>query len=557
MPGNRSDQTSRRTFMSAAGTALIVPLASDSAAMGPRLQAPGEKGLHSLEGQGLYAGAFGVVGDGRTDDTRAVQAFLDLCAARGGRIAHFGAMSVRISGPLISRGVGIVFEPANYGEPGEPGFIAAGSGYTALTVLGMVADFCVAVTGEDGMDVTDVGQIAGDRRPAINGIAFGTDAVGEIFAMSTVRWVRVTNLAGFGVRHAQCWDSTFLSVSVERCGTADAYAFDVAASLPHCCNEVTWARLHVEQAVGGAIRVDPNTLSCSFLKIHSERALPVPGLVTWILGGSCTFDSTRLTAMKPEVALVLIVSNQADLRNLRVEGNVRTQINASGGVVNLHNPSALLEPSPNQNGVVNIVGGSIAVVGIGAGWHLFGSRISRLEVGFMPPGSSATLSGCMIEELAPTRGVTEGELMLEGSQVASALLSEKEGRLRALHLGRGSRLIPVGGMLRCTDQTVVVDATSRIEGDVVLARTTLRLSGTITGSLSVEGPVYDSRAHDGAAVLGVVSGWGPPTVKGTQGAWSVNLAPAPRPNGQGRLRVIAGWRYLADDWQPVDVEIRD
>ncbi|MFS0774375.1 hypothetical protein [Sphingomonas sp. 1P08PE] len=502
-----------------------------------------------VEGLPLDARAHGVTGDGRTDDTAAAQAFLDHCAAHGGRIAWFGSLCVRITGPLTSRGVGIVFDPASYGAADAPGFVAAGSGYTALTVIGSVADFCVTVTGEGHADITEDGKLERDRRPRINGIAFGTDR--DTMGMSTVRMARVNNLAGFGVRHAQCWDSTFLSISVERCGVDGTHAFIVAGDAERTCNETSWLRVQVEQPIGGAIWIDPGVLSCSFVKIHSERALARKGVPTWMMGGSCTYDSVRLTAHNPAEATALIVSNQADFRNLRAEG-VPVSVNAGGGVVNLQNPGATLQPAAGQNGTVNVIGGTISVMGMGGGWNLFGCRVSRMEIGFMPNEVRATATGCTIAELVAQPGAIQGELILSASRVEAAAITGNDGRLRALHLHQASQLVPRDGTLTCTDQMVTVDATSQIIGNVVLERAGFRLAGTVTGDLTVRGAVHDARADDGGRVGGRISGWGAPTVGGTTGAWSVNLQPEAGRIGQ---RPVIGWRHAAGDWRPVRMDI--
>ncbi|WP_174278203.1 hypothetical protein [Sphingomonas bacterium] len=542
---------SRRAVIGSAGAALT-SLAGQGGTQGFGAQGGGLAPVPG--GLPLDARAHGVVGDGRTDDTRAVQAFLDLCAASGGRIAHFGAMVVRITGPLRSQGVGIVFEPASYGGAAAPGFVASGAGYTALTVTGSVADLCVTLTGEGTADIRDDGRMTGDRRPRINGISFGSDEDNGVFSLSTVRWVRVNNLAGFGIRHIQCWDCAFLSISVERCGREGVYAFEVATRGPSTCNETSWVRLQVEQSVSGAIRIDPATLSCSFVKIHSERAIASGMAPTWLLGGACIFDSVRLTAANPGQASAAVVSNQADIRNLRVEGSIPVSVDASGGVVNFHNPSAELHPSANQSGIVNVVGGTVSVL-VGAGWNLFGCAVSRLEAGFMPPDLSATVSNCSVGQIAPQAGSDQGELVLTATRVAGARVAGT-GRLRALHLFAESQLTPEGGTLSCVDQTITVDASSRIVGSVVLQRATLRLAGTVTGALAIRGPVHDARASDGAVVGGPVTGWGPPSVPGTPGAWSANLALS-SPAGQATpsVRVVTGWRYAAGAWRAMKIGV--
>jgi hypothetical protein len=568
---DRSDLLSRRTLLGTTGAALAVPLVADRATAAPvptaaraagslaDLARPdGAEAIGTRRGSlaalvdalPIDARGFGVVGDGRADDTRAAQALLDHCAAQGGRIAWFGALRVRITGPLTSRGVGIVFDPASYGGPDAPGFIAAGSGYTALTVVGSVADFCVTVTGEAGADITADGRVERDRRPRINGIAFGTDR--EPMAMATIRAVRVNNLAGFGVRHDQCWDSTFLSVSVERCGVDGTHAFIVAGDGQRTCNETSWLRVQVEEAMGGAVWIDPGALSCSFVKIHAERALARRGVPTWMLGGSCTYDSVRLSAHNPAEATALVHSNQADFRNLRAEG-VPVTVDAGGGTVNFHNPGATLQPAAGQNGIINVIGGTVTVLGMGGGWNLVGCRVGRLEVGFMPQELSATVTGCLIAELAPQPGADQGALVLAASRVEAATIAANGARLRALHLVQGSQLVPREGTLLCADQLVTVDGSSQILGNAVLRRAALRLAGTVTGNLAVDGPVHDARAEDGARVAGQVRGWGPPTVAGSAGAWSVNLAPDA--GGAATARPVAGWRFIAGGWRPLRMDI--
>lgn len=574
MTRDNADRLSRRTVLGTAGVAIAAPLIGDRPANGMVPLVParplasltnlaesaGAQGVGTargslaavIDGLPMEARTHGVVGDGRADDTRAVQVFLDLCAGQGGRIAYFGALSVRITGPVKSRGVGIVFDPAVYGQRGTPGFVADGEGYTALTVTGSIADFCVTVTGGEGADITEDGRIDRDRRPRINGIAFGTDD--EPMGMSTVRAVRVNNLAGFGVRHAQCWDSLFLSISIERCGRDGVYAFEVAGDPQRTCNETTWARVQVEQSIGGAIRIDPGTLSCSFVKIHSERAIVRGPGPTWLFGGSCLYDSVRLTAANPVAATVSIVGNQMEFRNLRAEGGIPVTVNASGGTISFHSPGAVLQPARDQNGIVNIIGGVVSVLDMGGGWNLLGCQVERLEVGFMSAGVCSTLTGCTVGELLPKNGSDQGELVLSATRVSAATVSGA-GRLRALHLRDDTQLASKGGTLACTDQTITVDASSQIIGNLVVQRAALRLAGTVTGVLSVRGPVHDVRAENGAVARGGVTGWGPPSVPGTPGAWSANLGLGSDNARGGRRQAVVGWHYVARAWRPVQVDI--
>ncbi len=222
-------------------------------------------------------------------------------------------------------------------------------------------------------------------------------------------------------------------------------------------------------------------------------------------------------------------------------------VNASGGTVTFHNPGANLEPAPDQSGIINVLGGVMSALRIGAGWNLRGCQIGRLEAGFMPAGLSALVTGCAIDQFGPQPGTDQGEVVMVASRVEKGIVSGP-GRLRGLHLRANSRFVAKDGMLRCVDQTIFVDESSHIEGDVVLERVRLRLAGTLIGKLFVKGPVHDARATDTARVEGQVTGWGPPTEAGQAGGWSANIAMQAAVGGG---RIISGWRHAAGAWHPV------
>lgn len=406
---------------------------------------------------------FGVVGDGRADDTKAAQAFLDSCAERGIGIADFGRMVVRISGPLHARGVGVVFDTMSYGKPGDPGILVTGSGYTALTVTGAIVDFCATVYGGGDATVGPGGRIERDSRPAVTGIAFGDEKSSAAFLASVVRHARAYRLNGTGIRHRRCWDTTFLAVSVEQCGNATAYAFDVAGSPNDTCNETHWVRVQVESSVGRAIRVDPWTLACTFGQVHSERTQGIGDGAAWVLGGSCAMSSVRLSAVDGAAAGVQLISNQLTIVHLRAEDGIRVVIDASGGVINLHNPGGVLEPKRDQSGRINVIGGVISVLSMGAGWSIMGAAIGRLEAGYMPPGTHSLISGCDIKDLVPQPGASQGELVLSGC-TASGAAATAEGRLRRLRLVGGTVFTRSAAAVGVPAGVEVADASSSISG---------------------------------------------------------------------------------------------
>lgn len=454
----------------------------------------------------LYAGDHGIVGDGRTDETARVQAFLDLCRAAGGAIARFGTMRVRIGGPLLST-VGIVFDPAGYGEGDAPGFYVTGEGYTALTVTGGIADFNVTVAGGGEARHGPDGSIVGDTRPRVNGIAFGHPGEHQPLAASVIRHARAFKLAGFGVRHTTCYDCTFMAVSVEQCGTRDLYAFEVAGSAGYNCSENAWVRVQAESSACRAVFVHPNTLSCTIGKLHSERTAARRGDPAWVLGGACSFDAVRLHANDPADASARITGQQTTITNLRLDDwdKVPVEVDATNGRVVFHNPLATLAASPNQAGQVSVFGGAVNALRIGAGWSFFGTTLPRVEVGFMGTGGRATISQCEVGTLAPQRGQTTGAVAITGSTVAAATFAAADARIARVELLGGTRCASPRGA-RMAFQSVLVDAGSTIVGDVTLDHAALRLMGTVEGDLTVIAAPQSLAGMD-AVVTGTVRGW--------------------------------------------------
>lgn len=455
---------------------------------------------------GLYAGDHGIVGNGRIDETIKVQAFLDLCRANGGCIAYFGTMRVQLSGPLVST-VGIVFDPLGYGEADSPGFYVTGSGYTALTVTGGVADFNVTVAGFGEARQDANGVIVADTRPRVNGIAFGDPDQDRPLAASVIRQARAFKLAGFGVRHITCYDCTFTAISVEQCGTATQHAFEVAGSAAFNCSESVWVRLQVERSACRAIFIHPNTLSCVFGKVHSEGTAARRGDPAWQLGGACSYDALRLHAIDPQLAAARIVGQQATLTNLRVDDydRIPVEVDATGGRVVFLNPIATLAPTPNQAGEIAVFGGAVNALRIGAGWSFSGTALTSLEIGFMGTGGSTRLSQCTVGRLEPQAGQTTGTVCISNSVVRLMTFVTATGRLARTEMLGGTHCSSPNGA-HLAYQSVLVDASSTLEGDVTLDHCALRLLGTVDGDLTVVAAPQSLAGMD-AVVTGTVQGW--------------------------------------------------
>ena len=498
-------------------------------------------------GRLMFAGDHGIVGDGSIDETARVQAFLDLCRDQGGWVAHFGTMRVRISGPLTTT-VGIVFDPMGYGANESPGFYVTGSGYTALTVTGGIADFNVTVAGYGEAKHGPDGSIIEDTRPKINGIAFGGLDEKTPLVASVIRQARAFKLAGFGIRHTTCYDCTFLAISVEMCGTADRYAFEISGSAAFNCSESVWVRLQVEVASCRAIYVHPNTLSCAISKLHSERGTAHRRDPFWILGGACTYGAVRLAANNPRMTVARIIGQETTITNLRVDNvtEIPVEVDAGGGHIVFHNPVATLTSFPNQTGRIAVFGGAVEARRLGPGWSFFGVGLAHLEVGHMADGQ-VTVSQCEIGMLMPQVGQTVAAVRIEGSTIHASSFVNGNGRFASVELLSGTRCTSKPS-LRVAYQTVTVDQSSTIIGDVILDHGALRLMGTIDGDLTVVGPAQSLAGMD-AVVTGAVTGWKPPEITGQlgphrAGMFCKNLGTGNRERGAAGL----GWIYSGEQW---------
>jgi hypothetical protein len=249
--------------------------------------------------------------------------------------------------------------------------LVTGTGYTALTIT-------------DGRRYENL-YFEGTGQTA-NGIFFA-----GALAFLHVSDLRVNNLDGFGIKIDTVWDSSFYGLSVELCGNSTDYAFSVD-STADTTNMSTFSRIQVEQATAKAIFIDPNTLSCVFSNIHSERATAVAGTTTWHLGGNrCLYNAGRFHALVPADASLLLDSGWTTFTSLSVEGAIPVTVNAwNGTAATLIGWEIIgtLSQFTNQVGQINLYGCKIATLSGMAGgkYRIVGGRITALT-----PGDCASL----------------------------------------------------------------------------------------------------------------------------------------------------------------------
>lgn len=525
----------------------------------------------------FYAGYYGVVGDGVADDTHAAQSFLDLCERNGHRIANFGGLKVRITGPLKAHNVGIVFSPLGIGVgPGneegllQAGFYATSSGpgiYTALTVTGVVPDFQVTVYGVGAGQIIfdDRGILISDTRAKINGIQFGDVGVeARALASSVIRHARAFNLRGFGIRHVNVYDTIIMTQCVEWCGDKDVYAWSVegdggsdAVNSLGTCNESHWLRVQVERAAYKAIYISDYTLSCTFSKIHSERgtALRPPKLYSdqqhmWVLGGNCYYSSVRLHANNSAWATARVGGESAQFSILRAEQGVEIYCSGGNGTgLTLIEPNASLRPVPGQFGHITIIGGEMDLHDLCGKWVFQNARIRGMTVASCKAPGDVVAVSCVVENLAP---VTSGAAAtFINSEIRQCRLSGEHGIFDRLELKGSSALSVEQGRIGAG---LVVLNDSWIIGDVVVQQAGLCLqSGAcIDGSLTL-GLEAECLADDGSYVTGDVKSWGPPKsaryFSHRRGMRTSNLSPlvgAPL----GWVCVEGGRPGQAGQWRP-------
>lgn len=291
----------------------------------------------------VWASDYGVVGDGTTDDTVAMQRALDR-AATAKAILYCGSMIIKITAALTMNGPGLLFDTVSHGSAGGPGIKITGTGYVALTVTVSPQVFAACFYG--------TGQ-------AVNGVLL------QNVILSRFQALRVYNLDGYGVKINKCWDSIFETISVELCGNATDYAFSMNDD-GDTCNMSHILRLQVEFANKKAIFISPNSVSCVIDNVHSERATPDASYITWEFGGNrVQYNSMRLqAASSPANARVLFTGYSITATEVAVEGAIDVQVDSfsTEGHVVLINPSieGTFHPLNGQLGRIMVIGGKLA-----------------------------------------------------------------------------------------------------------------------------------------------------------------------------------------------------
>ena len=330
---------------------------------------------------------FGAVGDGVTDDTVALQNCFTYANSTA-RVAFLPAGVYLISGPLTAPAPGIEMENAGYGSGAADSYIkVTGTGYTALTITYVTTRFNVTLGGTGN---------------AVNGILLQQPILG------TFNKIRVYNLNGFGVKINRCFDCTFEHISVELCGNASEYAFSMNDD-GDTCNMSHIMHLQVELSNRKAIYISPNTVSCVFDNIHSERQTPNVADTTWVLGGNrCLYNAGRYESLATasDASLILNAANTT-FTNLLVEGAIPVIFDAySSSGMTLITPEiqGTLRAAVGQSGLITIIGGTIATIqGQNSRYNVNGTRITTLSVGTSSFNrQNARFQNCAIASLVST-----------------------------------------------------------------------------------------------------------------------------------------------------------
>lgn len=470
-----------------------------------------------LDNLPLYAGNFGVVGDGAVDDTAQCQEFLDLCASLK-RTAYFGSLCCRITGPLTAVGTNIVFDRLSYGAAGDPGFLAtfasgADTPYTALAVSGIISQFCVTVFGAGNIAVDDKDtRIIGDTREHIHGIDFGgVEPSQGSFAPNIGSWIamaRTYMLGGRGIRLRSCFDTTFGAISSEFCGSNVDWAFEIADAQDDLAmgQELTINRLQVERAVGRAIRVSPRTLSCNILKVHSERCFPTQGIKLWEFGGSINVSALRLQSFSPSVAV--LGGSHAVYSSVRGESAVILQLEGTGGDgITLIEPAGTIAPVPGQIGRISIRGGQVDTRAISGGtWVFDHCRIENFDIGFNSNVRSIVARDCQIANLQTHSGQAVASATLERCVISKGAFLASETVLRDCRFAPSK----AHGRYIINACKVVVDG-GEIVGHATVENASLILKNgaLVLGDLTILGS-SQSLCDESSYVDGAVTGWSHP-----------------------------------------------
>lgn len=521
----RSRYASKAAYEGAGGAALI---GTNRGALDRR-----------LDSLALYARDFGVVGDAAsdangniigTDDTAAVQAFQNLCAALN-RIAYYGSLRPRLTGPVTIHNGSCVFDRQSFtatGESagvsrGEPAFYVSGANYTALTVSGICTEFRVTVCGSGDATTDAAGNITADTRPNIRAFQFGNPlgAANGTLILSHIGWARATKLAGKALAVVNAFDCIFGPLLTEGCGNAADYGFAIEDG-GNTTNECVFTYIQAEFGKQKALYISPNLVSCTFLKIHSERATSKDGVPAWVLGPAA-YSSVRLNSMN-RLGRCEIVAQYGKITGLKPE-NVRVAVNSTGGTFSIEDGqfSQGIEAASGSNGMVSLTSCSGYYHNVTQNWYLNKCAAEEVNVGACPDGYWPVLDHCRVNALRRTDDTAAVEVC--GGRVEAL----RDGQWREIRITTNARVALEGGARSLSQCKLTLDATSKIVGNLILTTVGFRFAGRIEGNLTLQG-IRQTLFAASAEVTGTATNVGPPEgdsyLDGSpDGTWCKNIRP--------------------------------
>jgi hypothetical protein len=237
-------------------------------------------------------------------NTASLQQLFNVCEANN-YLATLPAGQYAINASITwSGGGGIYMEGCGFAEGGvNSEILVTGTGYTALTVQGVIPRLEIAVSGTGN---------------ACNGVVLGVSSSAGGLAESVIQYLRVWDLAGFGVQGNDWFDVTAINISVQECGTSTVPAFSLNNVVAGSSSSII-TRLQVEQSNGVAIFID-NVLNCAFPLIHSERTVGVGGTAPshTLNGDTCVYGAVRIE--QTSNVLMQIGASNCEFAALRCSG---------------------------------------------------------------------------------------------------------------------------------------------------------------------------------------------------------------------------------------------
>jgi hypothetical protein len=372
----------------------------------------GERGVYRKMGTDFYklnyslpldVRFFGAIGDGKTDDSQAVQDAINYCSSLGITL-NCGSGRYLITKGLTA-GCSIIFDAPTYGSNVNSGFLVCADGITALTLT-------------PGIKTSKNITIHGNNRLS-NGMFINNNF------LSRHENIRIFNLNGFGFKGLKIYDTQFDNISVELCGSETEYAFSMLGG-NDTWNTSTINRLQVEQSKFKAIFFDPLGLSCVINNIHSERSTGVPAdnAPSFVFGGNrCQYNTIRVQSAAAQKVL-LTGSNSTFINCLFEQGLqkvIAEGINGNSLILIGTDCQCPFEEKTNQIGKILINGGNLnriqgyhnnavyndATIGtfafgfsndpVGAEFH--NCKIGSVESDLSSTVNAARFDGCIINTL--------------------------------------------------------------------------------------------------------------------------------------------------------------